>query len=62
LFGIDTCVFIYAFERHPDYGPAAKSVFRTLQTEHCRGVASILALGEILTGVKKLGNVSQQLR
>jgi predicted nucleic acid-binding protein len=55
-FGIDTSVFIYAFERHPTYGPVAKSIFHTLQAGHCEGIVSTLALGEILTGVKKTQN------
>ncbi len=53
---LDTCIFIYAFERHPHYGAQARAVFRTLETGACQGYASVLALGEILTGVKKMAN------
>lgn len=51
--GLDTAVFIYAFERHPIYGRAAQTVFRALEDGMCRGYVSVLALGEVLTGAKK---------
>lgn len=51
---LDTVVFIYAFESHPQYGERARVVFRGLETGACKGVASVLALGEILVGVKKV--------
>jgi len=56
LIALDTVIFIYAFERHPQYGPYAQAVFHALETGVCQGCASVLALGEILTGVKKTGN------
>jgi hypothetical protein len=49
--GLDTVVFIYAFERQPNYGPVAQAVFRALEGDLCRGCVSVLALGEVLTGV-----------
>lgn len=59
---LDTVVFIYAFERHPQYGARAQAIFHALETERCRGCASVLALGEVLTGVKKAGNLELALR
>ncbi|HOT92185.1 MAG TPA: type II toxin-antitoxin system VapC family toxin [Anaerolineae bacterium] len=59
---LDTVVFIYAFERHPHYGARAQAVFRLLETGVCQGVVSVLALGEILTGVKKADNPELLLR
>jgi predicted nucleic acid-binding protein len=59
---LDTAVFIYAFESHPDYGPPTQAVFRVLETGLCRGYVSVLALGEILTGVKKAGDDDLLLR
>ncbi|MFN3761945.1 MAG: type II toxin-antitoxin system VapC family toxin [Anaerolineae bacterium] len=53
---LDTVVFIYAFERHPLYGPIAKTVFRALETGQCRAIVSVVALGEALTGAKKAGD------
>ena len=51
--GLDTMVFVYAFERHPDHGPLAQAIFRAMEGGLFRGCASVLALGEVLTGVKK---------
>ncbi len=59
---LDTVVFIYAFERHPTWGPVAHTVFQTLETGECSGCVSILALGEILTGVKRAGNETLALQ
>ncbi len=59
---LDTVVFIYAFERHPHYGARAQAVFHLLETGVCQGVVSVLALGEILTGVKKADNPDLLLR
>ncbi len=59
---LDTVVFIYAFERHPQYGARAQAVFRTLEVGRCQGIASVLALGEILTGVKKAAHADLLLR
>lgn len=53
---LDTVVFIYAFERHPLYGPIAKTVFLALETGQCRAIVSVVALGEALTGAKKAGD------
>ena len=60
--GLDTLVFIYAFERHPDYGPLAQSIFRAMEDGLCQGCASVLALGEVLTGVKKAQDSELLLR
>lgn len=59
---LDTVIFIYAFERHPQYGPLAQTIFRALEGGRCHGGASVLALGEILTGVKKAGDADLWLR
>lgn len=60
--GLDTSVFIYAFERHPDYGPLSRAVFRELESGRCQGSASALALGEVLVGAKKADNPELVLR
>ena len=62
IVGLDTMVFIYAFERHPDYGSLAQAIFRALEDGLCRGSVSVLALGEVLTGVKKAQNSELLLR
>ena len=53
---LDTSIFIYAFEQHPTFGPLAQCIFRALEDGLCQGYASVLALGEVLTGVKKTAN------
>ena len=59
---LDTVVFIYAFERHPDFGTLSQAIFGTLEEGHCQGCASTLALGKVLTGVNKAGNTELALR
>jgi len=59
---LDTGVFIYAFERHPRFGAPAQAIFQTLEEGRCQGIASVLALGEILTGVRKAQNPELLLR
>lgn len=54
--GLDTAVFIYAFEQHPNLGSLAQTIFRAMENGAFRGYASVLALGEVLTGVKKSGD------
>ncbi len=53
---LDTVIFIYAFERHPRFGPVAQAVFRNLADGRFRACASVLAAGEVFTGVKKIGD------
>ena len=60
--GLDTVIFIYAFERHPDFGPLAQTVFQTVEKKTCQACASVLALGEVLVGVKRAGDYDLQLR
>ena len=60
--GLDTMVFVYAFERHPDYGPLAQAIFRAMEDGLFRGCVSVLALGEVLAGVKKAHNPDLLLR
>jgi len=59
---LDTVVFIYAFERHARFGPAARSVFRAISQGEFEACASALVVGEVLTGVMKARNTELQLR
>jgi len=59
---LDTVVFIYAFERHPQCGARAQVIFQALEAGRCQGIASVLALGEILAGVQKAAHADLQLR
>ena len=53
---LDTAIFIYAFEQHPRFGALAQSVFRAIESGRFQGFASVLTLGEVLTGVKRADN------
>ena len=59
---LDTVIFIYAFERHPRFGPAAQAIFRAIAAGEFEAYASVLVAGEVLTGVKKAGDDELLLR
>ena len=54
---LDTCVLIYAMERHPELGPQARAVLEVLDDPagRLRGVVSTLALLEVLAQPLRLG-------
>jgi predicted nucleic acid-binding protein len=60
--GLDTAIFIYAFECHSIFGPLAQAVFGALASGQYQGYVSVLALGEILTGAKKAHDSELVLR
>ena len=62
LVGLDTMVLIYAFERHPAFGEAAREVLRAVEDGRCRACVSVLALGEVLTGAKRAQDPTLGLR
>ncbi|MBN1486357.1 MAG: PIN domain-containing protein [Anaerolineae bacterium] len=62
LVAFDTVIFIYAFEQHPQYGSLTQAIFHALEMGEYQACASILALGEILTGVKKAGSQDLLIR
>lgn len=49
IIGLDTNIFIYQFERHPDFFTQVKKVFEKLQSNECSGVTSIVSLIETLS-------------
>lgn len=48
VIAIDSNVFIYHFERHPEFYQAAIKAFNSLQGEN-RGITSIISLIELLS-------------
>ena len=52
---IDTCVWIYHFEQHPQLGAAADRVIRSLEEGKFKGVASELTLLELTVQPLRLG-------
>jgi predicted nucleic acid-binding protein len=41
-------VFVYAFENHPEFGPACRSLLSSIQIGSTLAIASTLVLGELL--------------
>ena len=52
---IDTAVWIYHFEQHPEFGPAAGIAIQSLEDGRFRGVASELTLLELTVRPLQLG-------
>lgn len=50
LIAIDTCIWIYHLEAHPEFAEAARQVLTAVEGGHCRGVISELTLMELVTG------------
>ena len=53
LYGIDSMVFVYHFEAHPEFGPAAGRLLAAAEGGRCRLVCSILAQLEVLVVPKR---------
>lgn len=47
--GIDTNVFIYHFQGHPQFGPAAKKLITSLTNNKKKGITSVVTLIELLS-------------
>jgi predicted nucleic acid-binding protein len=48
LVGLDSCVFIYLYERHPLYYPIVLPIFSLLDANKLRGSTSLITLTEVL--------------
>jgi len=48
LVGLDTMVFVYALEDHPELGDPCRRLLAAIQEGRSRAVASALVLGELL--------------
>ena len=48
VIGIDTPVFIYHFESHPDYSDITRQVLGAVESGACQAVTSMIALLEIM--------------
>ena len=53
LYGVDTMVFVYHFEAHEEFGPAAGRLLQAAEEGRCHLVCSILTLLEILVVPKR---------
>jgi len=54
LLFLDTMVFIYHFERNPQYFPITNYLFNSIEKGEVKAFTSIISLIEILTGPLKL--------
>lgn len=46
---LDTSIFIYYFEKHPQFGPLSKPIFEKLFTNKLRASTNIITLTELLS-------------
>jgi predicted nucleic acid-binding protein len=46
--GLDTNIFIYYFQQHPQFGASAKNIFESLVEDNAKAVTSIITLIELL--------------
>lgn len=53
IIAIDSMIFIYYFEAHPDFCSKARTIFRSISSGKNLGVSSVITLLEILTYPKK---------
>src|SRR5581483_2165765 len=49
LVGLDTNIFIYYFQKHPQFGPLVKPLFESLVKKKLKGVTSVIAIAELLS-------------
>ncbi|GIP32023.1 type II toxin-antitoxin system VapC family toxin [Paenibacillus sp. J2TS4] len=56
--GLDTNLFIYVFEQHPEFGEKAKSILEQIEDGLVTAVASSVSLTEILVKPIREGNLT----
>lgn len=56
LVGLDTSVFIYHFEAHPDYLPLTQAVFAGIERGRWHGVSSVVTFMELAVRPYQLGH------
>jgi len=54
VIALDTCVWIYHFEQHPEYAELSNRILTAVAKKECRAVISELTLMELITGPLKL--------
>lgn len=55
MVGLDTSLFVYAFERHPRYAEVSRAVLRLVELGHLTGVASVVSFMELAVRPFQLG-------
>lgn len=62
LIALDTSVFIYFIEHHPDYFPLCEKLFENLERGHIKASTATLSLLEVLVQPYRLQNDSLVLK
>lgn len=57
---VDTNVFIYAIENHPEYGEACKRILLDIEKGRLKACASILVLVEIINVLTKINKIIEE--
>ncbi len=62
VIGLDTSVFIYHFEAHPQYLPLTRMVLKQVESGQCIGIVSTVAIMELTVHPWRLnrGNIARQ--
>ena len=55
IIALDTCLWIYHFERHPEFSRPAAQILTAVAKGQCQAIASELVLIELITGPLRLG-------
>jgi predicted nucleic acid-binding protein len=55
---LDTNLFIYVFEQHPEFGEKAKAVLKQIEDGFVKAIASSVSLAEILVKPIREGNLT----
>lgn len=58
IIGIDTMIFIYHFEDHPQYSHITERIFDAIEHGKYKAVTSVITLIEILVKAKRDGNLT----
>ena len=58
IIGIDTMIFIYHFEDHPQYSHITERIFDAIEHGKYKAVTSVITLIEILVKPKRDGNLT----
>ncbi|MBM4135735.1 MAG: type II toxin-antitoxin system VapC family toxin [Nitrospira sp.] len=58
IIGIDTMIFIYHLEDHPDYALSTEKIFEAVERGKYNAVTSVITLLEILVKPKRDGNLT----
>jgi len=55
IIALDTCLWIYHFEKHPEFSKPVEQILTSVVKGQCKAIASELVLLELITGPLKLG-------